>query len=48
MNLCRSLKRLWALRPPTTWTEVFATMITLNLLFLALVYLFDWLRRFLP
>lgn len=48
MNLCRPLKQLWALRPPATWTAVFATIVTLNLLFLALVYLFDWLRSLLP
>lgn len=48
MNLYRSLQRLWASRPPSTWTEVFAAITILNLLFLALVYLFDWLSTSLP
>ncbi|MBA7633508.1 hypothetical protein ES703_41076 [subsurface metagenome] len=44
MKLLRPLRRLWAWLPPQTWTEVYAVIWTLVLLFLAVVYLADWLK----
>ncbi|MBA7569737.1 hypothetical protein ES708_11478 [subsurface metagenome] len=48
MKLLLALRPLWNWLPPQTWTEVYAVIWTLLLLFLAVVYLIDWLQGLLP
>ncbi|MBA7540167.1 hypothetical protein ES705_32461 [subsurface metagenome] len=44
MKLFLVLRKLWNSRPPDTWAEIYATIITLLLLFLAAAWLLDALQ----
>lgn len=48
MKLLLALRQLWNSRPPQTWTEIYATITTLLLLFLAAAWLIDALKGALP
>ncbi|GAI62149.1 unnamed protein product, partial [marine sediment metagenome] len=48
MKLLPALRRLWTSLPPQTWTEIYAAIITLLLLFLAAAWLLDALKGALP
>jgi len=48
MKLLLTLRELWNSRPPQTWLEVYATITTLLLLFLAAACLIDALKGCLP
>lgn len=48
MKLLLALLRLWACLLPPTWTEAYAAIITLLLLFVAAAWLPHWLKRALP
>ncbi len=44
MKHAHPLHRLWLWLPPQTWPETFAAIIGLDLTFLAVAFLLDWLK----
>jgi len=48
MKLMLALRKLWNWLPPQTWTEIYATIFTLLVIFLGTAILLDALKGALP